>query len=287
MGKHISAAIIFTLILSGCATPKDRLLKNIISVAHKEHNIRHGELLAKYNLTGFSGQNTCLFAKDYGDIVNNETHNAAFIRSLNKTAKNKDLIYGKAGYKAKAIYEKISAIGQKYAVVSSLELKRIKHSSKPINPDHIHLEHLAKIDHIIRYIPISLPKTTPLLTSKFGNRHHPKHKKHKFHAGIDLASSKNAAVYAAADGKVIEVAASQSYGNFIVIDHGGIFKTRYAHLSKLSVATGERVFRSQMLGKQGSTGHSTNDHLHFEILYKNHAVDPMEFVGTEYHCRKV
>src|SRR5690606_35572097 len=126
-----------------------------------------------------------------------------------------------------------------------------------------------------------------VLTSTFGPRKLNKRKAKKMHLGVDLASNnKHDNIYAAANGVVIEIAASPSYGNYILIEHKKHFKTRYAHLQKLFVLRGDRIFQGQLIGKQGSTGRSTNDHLHFEIIYNNTAIDPMGFIGSEYSCRK-
>ena len=64
------------------------------------------------------------------------------------------------------------------------------------------------------------------------------------------------------------------YGRQVVIDHGFGYKTRYAHMSSISVTEGERVKRGQEVGKMGSTGRSTGTHLHYEVLVKNMPVNP-------------
>jgi murein DD-endopeptidase MepM/ murein hydrolase activator NlpD len=292
-------AMIFVFLLSSCTgLPKDRLVKNIRNIAQKENNISHGELLAKYNLIGFSGENICLFAKNYGDIVNNETHNKAFIKDMSRGLKNISSIPNKIVSKINIIYDRLVEINAQYHIISKSDLSHIKSLSKhvakisnsafdilgdPDKPSH-HLASLARADKIIDDLPVFLPVTSSILTSNFGPRKLGKCKK-KIHSGIDLAAHKHANIYAAANGVVIEIAASPSYGNFILIDHKKYFKTRYAHLHKLFVSRGDRIFQGQLIGTQGSTGHSTNDHLHFEVIYQNHPIDPLGFVGKEYSCR--
>jgi hypothetical protein len=285
--------------LSGCSgLPKDRLVKNIRNIAQKEHNISHGELLAKYNIIGFSGKNTCLFAKNYGDIVGSEKHNKSFIQYMPKGLKNISSMPNTIVSKINIIYDRLAQINDKYHIISKSDLSHIKSMSKHLakishsafdslghtDTGSHHLANLARADKIIDDLPLFLPLTKSVLTSKFGPRKLAGCKK-KMHAGIDLAASKHASVYAAGKGVVVEIAASPSYGNFILIEHKKNFKTRYAHLHKLFVSRGDRIFQGQLIGKQGSTGHSTNDHLHFEVIYQNHPIDPMGFVGKEYSCR--
>ncbi len=291
---------IISIFLSSCSSfQKDRLVKNINSIAHKEHNISHGELLAKYNLIGFSGKNTCLFAKNYGDIISNEAYNKRFIKHLNKPIDMNSIAH-KIVSKISIIHSVLSNINAKYKIVAKSDLANLK--SMSLHMDKIshsvfdtighskdssnHLANLARADKLIDDMPVFVPLTKPSLTSKFGHRKLSKNSKIKMHSGIDLAAAnKYANIYASANGVVVEIAASPSYGNFILIEHKKNFKTRYAHLHKLFVSRGEKIFQGQVIGKQGSTGHSTNDHLHFEILYQNHPIDPMSFLGNEYSCR--
>jgi hypothetical protein len=83
-------------------------------------------------------------------------------------------------------------------------------------------------------------------------------------------------VVASAAGTVTRVAnaGSVSYGRWIEIDHGGGYRTRYAHLSAQLVGVGQRVAAGQAIGSVGSTGGSTGPHLHFELLRNGAAVRP-------------
>ena len=84
-------------------------------------------------------------------------------------------------------------------------------------------------------------------------------------------------VVASAGGTVTRVAnaGSVSYGRWIEIDHGGGYRTRYAHLSTQSVSVGQRVSAGQAIGTVGTTGGSTGPHLHFELLRGGSAVRPV------------
>ncbi|NUP04608.1 MAG: peptidoglycan DD-metalloendopeptidase family protein [Polyangiaceae bacterium] len=84
-------------------------------------------------------------------------------------------------------------------------------------------------------------------------------------------------VVASAGGKVtrVENEGNTSYGRWVEIDHGGGYRTRYAHLSVQSVSIGQNVSRGQKIGEVGSTGGSTGPHLHFELRLNGTAIKPV------------
>jgi len=97
------------------------------------------------------------------------------------------------------------------------------------------------------------------------------------HKGFDIAADQGTPVRAVAAGTVKFAGwSSQGYGNLVVIDHGG-YQTLYAHLSSLSVSTGQSVSAGTPVGSMGNTGFSTGPHLHFEIRLGREVVDPGPF----------
>ena len=82
---------------------------------------------------------------------------------------------------------------------------------------------------------------------------------------------------AANDGTVITSTYNASYGNYVVIDHGGNTVTLYAHMSSRSVQKGATVSKGQQIGLVGSTGYSTGAHLHFEVIKNGNYTDPMSY----------
>ena len=96
------------------------------------------------------------------------------------------------------------------------------------------------------------------------------------HTGIDYRANVGTAVAAAADGRVIEITHGWAggWGNSILVDHGGGWTTRYAHLSDNVVGVGNSVGQCQLIGYSGNTGRSTGPHLHFESRINGRAVQP-------------
>lgn len=88
----------------------------------------------------------------------------------------------------------------------------------------------------------------------------------EFHRGIDIPASAWSTIYASNSGTVIKAEYHWSYGNYVIIDHGNGWKTLYGHMSSLSVTQGQAVSQGQEIGKVGSTGNSTGNHLHFEMI---------------------
>ncbi len=116
------------------------------------------------------------------------------------------------------------------------------------------------------------------LSSKYGNRKHPILGYTKMHKGLDFAAPIGTPVFAAGDG-IIEVAGwNGSYGRYVKIRHKGIYKTAYAHLSKIhkKARVGNRILQGNTIGYVGSSGRSTGPHLHYEVLIHNKQVNPMK-----------
>ncbi len=117
------------------------------------------------------------------------------------------------------------------------------------------------------------------ITSPYGPRTHPITKKQSIHTGIDIGAKYGTNILAAASGKVIVSTYNSSYGNYVVVDHGGGMSTLYAHMSKRSVGVGDNVSAGQVLGLVGSTGMSTGAHLHFEVRINGKHTKPNPYLG--------
>lgn len=133
-------------------------------------------------------------------------------------------------------------------------------------------------------VPSEKPVKAARFESAYGERSDPFTGGRARHMGIDLSGPIGTPIYATADGVVSEAGWNNGgYGNLIKVDHGRGVETRYAHLSQIVVAPGQRVKRGQMIGKMGSTGRSTGSHLHYEVRIEGRAVNPIPFMkSTDY-----
>lgn len=146
----------------------------------------------------------------------------------------------------------------------------------PIAPD------AAPVNPVFERPTVSVPSILPVrgarTSSNYGMRTHPVLGRRRMHSGIDLAAPTGTPVYATADGLVSRANRFSSYGLYISIDHGAELETRYAHLSRLAVAAGDRVRKGQVIGYVGSTGRSTGPHLHYEVRVDGVAVNPNPYM---------
>ncbi|MEF3355820.1 peptidoglycan DD-metalloendopeptidase family protein [Paenibacillus sp. GYB006] len=124
------------------------------------------------------------------------------------------------------------------------------------------------------------------VTSEFGPRTHPvTGEVGKPHEGVDFACSYGQPIPASKAGTVIMAGwqnasnPNEGYGQYVRVDHGGGYVTIYAHLSSIKARAGDQVSAGTVLGGCGSTGSSTGNHLHFEIIINGLKVNPLLFVG--------
>tara|TARA_R110002167_G_scaffold8206_9_gene38110 strand:- start:20998 stop:22296 length:1299 start_codon:yes stop_codon:yes gene_type:complete len=111
------------------------------------------------------------------------------------------------------------------------------------------------------------PVNFKYISSNFNpNRFHPIQKRYKPHNGIDYRAAKGTPVVAAGDGKVIEAGYNRFNGNYVFIQHGETYVTKYLHFSKTAVKNGAKVKQGQVIGYVGATGMAEAPHLHYEFL---------------------
>ena len=116
------------------------------------------------------------------------------------------------------------------------------------------------------------------ISSLFGNRIHPITGRKTYHEGLDIAANHGNSVYVYTSGTVVQAGWNGGYGLSVLVDHGGGLKTRYAHLSKISVKVGQKVKTGNKVGAIGSTGNSTGPHLHFEVIRNGQPVNPLNYI---------
>ena len=110
------------------------------------------------------------------------------------------------------------------------------------------------------------------ITSRFGSRWG------GTHTGLDIDGFTGERIGAAASGVVVSAGRDGGYGKMVVIKHGNGLTTRYAHLSKIEVSVGQKVDKGELIGRVGSTGHSTGSHLHFEVINGGNFLNPLKML---------
>lgn len=113
------------------------------------------------------------------------------------------------------------------------------------------------------------------ISSGYGYRPDPFTGVRSFHTGVDFACPRGTAVFAASDGKVAFTGWSNVFGNYVILTHASGYQTLYGHLSEIAVKKSERVSTSYVIGRVGSTGYSTGDHLHFTVYKNGSLINPM------------
>jgi murein DD-endopeptidase MepM/ murein hydrolase activator NlpD len=113
------------------------------------------------------------------------------------------------------------------------------------------------------------PNPAGTVTSCFGQRWG------RLHAGVDIAGPDGSPILAAGAGVVVRAGVAEGYGNAVLIDHGNGYLTHYGHMSAIGVTVGQHVTAGEQIGAEGSTGHSTGPHLHFEV-HQDHYKNPIE-----------
>jgi murein DD-endopeptidase MepM/ murein hydrolase activator NlpD len=127
-------------------------------------------------------------------------------------------------------------------------------------------------------LPLSKPTRNTAESSGFGVRPDPFTGRPAFHSGLDFPAPPMTSVYSTAPGVILFTGARVGYGSTIEIDHGGGFRTRFAHLAAIYVKVGQHVGGHERIGGVGSTGRSTGPHLHYEVWRDGRPQDPERFL---------
>ena len=146
-------------------------------------------------------------------------------------------------------------------------------------------DEISQLSRVAGEMASCLPAIPPMcpdkkhyrLSSQFGFRSDPFSRVRTKHNGVDFAM-KPTPLYATGDGVVETIKFDlMGYGNQVVINHGFGYKTRYAHMSVITVVEGMKLKRGQCIGISGNTGKSSGPHLHYEVIYKGEPVNPANY----------
>lgn len=118
-----------------------------------------------------------------------------------------------------------------------------------------------------------------MLVSGFGTRINPWHKGKYHHDGVDIAGARGSNVLSTGNGRVTLVKKSDlqaGFGNYVEIDHGHGYVTRYTHLGDVMVRSGQRVKKGDTIALMGVSGGSIAPHVHYEVILNGNTIDPLK-----------
>ena len=151
---------------------------------------------------------------------------------------------------------------------------------------------LAGIDSVFAsgaVTPTAIPSIVPIsgfsplqTGASVGRKIHPFYKNVREHTGLDLVAPVGTPVFCTAVGRVVEVVRSgKGMGNRVTVDHGGGFRTFYAHLDEIAVSQGQTVRQGTRLGKVGQSGSCFAPCLHYEVQRDGIPQDPVNYFFAE------
>ncbi len=132
-----------------------------------------------------------------------------------------------------------------------------------------------------RLLISSIPAISPvkgLMTSRFGFRRDPFTGRRARHGGLDIVAPPGKPVVASGDGVVTMAGRNKGLGIAVQINHGYGITTRYGHMSRIVVKSGQRVKRGEVIGHVGNTGRSTGYHLHYEVRLDGRPTNPLAYI---------
>jgi murein DD-endopeptidase MepM/ murein hydrolase activator NlpD len=164
-------------------------------------------------------------------------------------------------------------------------VQQVDHLKRQLNIQSQSYDELRKLAQENEKRLAAIPAIQPLsnkdlkrLSSPFGMRLHPVYKVPTMHNGVDFVAPTGTPIYATGNG-VIKLTKRnlRGYGNYVEIEHGYGFLTKYCHMQDFTVKPGQRVARGQCIGYVGRTGTTTGAHLHYEVIKNRKNVNPVHY----------
>ncbi|MBK8785736.1 MAG: M23 family metallopeptidase [Chitinophagaceae bacterium] len=143
----------------------------------------------------------------------------------------------------------------------------------------------AKLASIPAIQPVS-NKQLNRIASGFGMRIHPIYGIAKMHPGLDFTAPQGTPIYATGDGIVTAAGSGTGTGNYVLINHGYGYETKYLHMVRIKATAGKPVKRGEVIGWVGSTGASTGPHCHYEVHINGSPVDPVYFFFNDLNAEQ-
>jgi len=192
------------------------------------------------------------------------------VASLEMMASEVSLAYG-----LKQKLEGPPGIGQEARLVPSFRESLDQYRS-------LRLYHSVENSFMSRWHVNIQPSIWPVegrLMGGYGERIDPFSGEGAMHTGVDISAPTGTPVHAAADGFVSFAGRASGYGELVIVKHGSVYETYYAHLSHIGVLEGQEVRRGETIGAVGATGRTTAPHLHYEVRMGGAPVNPHQYLA--------
>ena len=141
---------------------------------------------------------------------------------------------------------------------------------------------LKEYEQILDSLPLGPPLDTLIVQDNYGIREHPISRAWRMHSGIDLVDTWRDTVYSTGNGVIKFAGWNSGYGRCVVVSHMGGYESKYAHLSRIFVRKGDSVVDNQPIGRCGSSGYVTGQHLHYEIIRNGKTTNPLPYITQTY-----
>ncbi len=226
-----------------------------------------------------------LFAVLYlSDALEESREEEAFSRNqYSKIKHSHDMLYATMLQAQQDLFDKEEALGLAHQRMMQIE-ERIGLAATADASIETRIEKAELTSEVMARLLSSIPNGSPVIyegiTSKYGSRMHPKLKKPEFHRGVDLKAAMHTPVYATAEG-VVEYAGfhkASGYGTMVIVDHNYGFRTFFGHLDTTTVLAGDFITKGTLIGYSGNSGLSSGPHLHYEIRFLQHTLNPDRFI---------
>ena len=145
---------------------------------------------------------------------------------------------------------------------------------------------LGKMDSIKRTVPAIWPIAGGIghISTTFGVNPNPFTGQSYFHTGIDCSTYRlGDSLVATGDGKVIFAGTEGGYGRCVIIAHAYGYVTRYGHMERILVHSGQTVTQGESIGILGNSGVSTAPHTHYEVIMGRGYLDPVDYLWSGAH----
>jgi len=142
--------------------------------------------------------------------------------------------------------------------------------------------HRDRWRQLLAAVPLKPPLRYYYITSPYGWRKNKQTGKRRFHHGVDMAGTWRSELHPSTDGDVSFAGTDGGFGKTVRIQHANNIETIHAHLSEISVRTGDYVTTDTILGKMGNTGLSNGMHLHYEVRIDGKSIDPTKMFNISH-----